>query len=75
MRSRMPALHVIEGGHDPGEQADLVAVIDEHLSPALVALRAAAATGDDDAIRAYAYELIFVSGCVLSTSARHARHH
>ena len=76
MRSRMPALRVIEGGCEPKLEDDIVAVIDEHLSPALLGLRTAAAEHDDDAVRAYAYELIFLSGCVLSTSARHAdRHH
>ena len=68
----MPALHVIEGGRGPDTHEDLVAVIDEHLTPALVELRAAALEGDVDAIRAYAYELVFLGGCVLSTGPRRA---
>lgn len=64
----MPALQVIDGGRDPGPGDDLLAVVDEHLRPAVESLRAAALAGDVDAIRAYAYELVFLGGCVLSTT-------
>jgi hypothetical protein len=69
-RWNMPALHVIQGGHDQRAGGDdVLAVIDEHMAPALLGLRAATEDGDEDAIRAYAYELIFLSGCVLSPGA------
>ena len=64
----MTLLTVIDGGGERQEVAsDVVAVADEHVQPAVDALRLAAQVGDIVAVRVYALEIVALAGCIAAT--------
>jgi len=48
-------------------------VIDEYLTPAVAALKQSSEAGDTDAVRAYAYELLALTGSVIAACPRPPR--
>ena len=69
---RFPSrLTVLPGGPSYAESiADVRTVIDEYLTPAAAELKRAADEHDVDAVRAYAYELLAVTGTVIAACPR-----
>ena len=65
-------LTVIEGGPATAFE-DVIAIVDDHVEPAVVGLRRAGDEHDTDALRAHALELIFLAGAILSTYRDSAR--
>lgn len=61
----------IEGGAQPDDRlADIHAMVDDYLRPALDAMEHAADDGDLVAVRAYAHEMVVGAGAVIAACPR-----
>lgn len=59
---------------DPGDMDEIRRVVDDHVRPAAAALKHSVDEGDADAVRAYAYELLVVTGIVIAACRDRGAH-